>query len=127
MTLGIVNQLEDKKESAVQFEKPILHDVGLIYLPISTYRTSETQQCTNKSENTHMTSGTANQLDDRKGSTVLVGKPEIHVEKVHKAPQKALSNQLEHQDSYRTYVDEHYVKINEPARTGGSSAISSQK
>ena len=74
-----------------------------------------------------MTLGIANQSDDRKGSTVLVGKPEIHVEKVHEAPQKALSNQLEHQDSYRTYVDEHYVKINEPARTGGSSAISSQK
>ena len=73
-----------------------------------------------------MTLGIANQLDDRKGSTVLVGKPEIHVEKVHEAPQKALSNQVEHQDSYRTYVDEDYVKINEPARTGGSGAISSQ-
>ena len=42
-----------------------------------------------------MTLGIANQLEDRKGSTVQVEKPEVHVGEVHEALQKALSNQLE--------------------------------
>ena len=101
MTLGIANQLEDKSESAVQLEGPIVHDIGLIYVPSSTYRTYETRQWISKNENEQMTLGITNQFDDRKGSTMLVGKPEIH-----EAPQTALSDQLEQLDSYHTFLDE---------------------
>ena len=59
-----------------------------------------------------MTLGIINQLNDREGSTVLVGKQEIH-----EAPQIALSDQLEHLDNDHAYIDKDCEKFNEPVRT----------
>ena len=57
-----------------------------------------------------MTLGIANQLKDRKGSTVQFEKPEVHVGEAHEALRKALSNQLEGRDSYYIYMDEDYIE-----------------
>ena len=66
MTLGIANQLKDKSENRVQLEEPIVHHIGLIYVPSSTYRTYETRQWISKNENEHMTLVNTNQFDDPK-------------------------------------------------------------
>ena len=75
MTLGMANQLEDRKGSTVQFEKPVVH----VRLPTSsTCETSEPQQGNIKRENEQMALGVANHLEDRKGSTVQFEKPIVH-------------------------------------------------
>ena len=58
-----------------------------------------------------MTLGIANQLEDRKGSTVQVKKTEVHVGEAHEALRKALSNQPEGRDSYYIYMDEDCIEI----------------
>ena len=114
MKLGIRNQVEDISENEIHLEEPSVHNVGLIYVPSSTYRKFETQQWVSKSENEQMTLGIINKLNNREGSTVLDGKQEI-----------ALSNHLEHLDNDHTDMDENCGKFNEPVQTVGYGAMHS--